>query len=890
MTKKRFNPVASDPFYGTGGQKEEKGKLKIFLGIMPGVGKASAMLRAAQTEAVNGRQVVIADASWQIRPETMALVGDLAMLPLKNVEYNGALYREIDTKAILDVHPDIVLMTNPAHINAPGSRHVKRYHDIQELLNSGIDVYATLNVVQLESYADFFQEVTGHVAPTVPDDFFAQADDVELVDIEPEKLAQRFREGKIFITGLSNKVIENIYQEDKIDAIRKRFFQMTLDRENWQKQHVHWPSQIRSRLLALIWPDAITPEVIRRSKAFSASINTDWIALHLETDRELSEQEKAQLEDNIKLARQLGGTLISYVGNDPVEAIIEVSRRERISHIILGKNRRGQIVGCKGKNFLKRLLRYSGHINVSIICGETYDHNKNKRLFHIDRPIPGIGTRTLTVLAALVTGILCTVLNNKTSTDASPYIVMLVLFMLAALVRSSSGLIAAALAILACVVFLMPPSFTFPFNFLSDILQLLLFCSVALLNGFLTLRIRKQEREIFRREKQANALFLLTKRLSEATGFEDMVAASTENVLRYFDVDVFFIFRNAEHQLTNFKYLPKGFELSEQEIKTATWAFNQNKPTGRFTDVMQSDKYTYYPLIGKGYKLGVLIVKQVKPFSAKDNISWDAFLAQIAQSFEHQYLEMTAHRTSLLNESEKLYKTLFNSISHELRIPISTIMGASDFLLVSPHSENVRTELYGEILGASKRLNRLVENLLNMSRLESGRIAVRLDWCDIHDLFNHVAESLKEDLRPFHLELMVPESMPLVRVDYGLMEQVIYNLVYNSTQYASAGTTIRLSTFYENGFLVIRLTDRGPGFAPDSLNQVFNKFWRPQGEKAGGLGLGLSIVKGFVEAHNGTVFVANRKSGGARFTIMILTEKSNDYTNKTFNEPELSSL
>ncbi len=861
-------------------KERRKGRLKIFIGIMPGVGKASAMLRAAQAEAANGRRVVIGVVTWQARPETVNLMDGLEEVPPKIVDYNGIPYKDMDMEAILERHPDVVLATNPAYASLSGNHYRKRCQDILELLDHGIDVFSTLNAVQLESYAEFFKEITGHIPPVVPDEFLAQADDVELVDIEPDELMKRYREGIIFIPGISDKDMESIYREEIIKTIRKRFFQVILDRENWYKQHVKWSSEVRSCILAPIGPDVITSYVIRRAKAMAVTIDADWIALYIETGRKLSEQEKAQLDKNIKLARQLGGTFITWAGTDPVEAFMEVSRRERISHIVLGKNHRGQIAGGSGRKFLKRLLRYSGHINVAIVCGEM-NHREKKWLFDINRPDTGKGILVITMVASLVTGILCALLDNKTNTDASPYIVMVLLFMLAAFIRVSSRLILAALAVLAGIIFVLPPSFVFPLQYPSDIVQFLLFSLVALFVGMLTIRIRRQERETFRREKQSNALFLLTKRLSEATDISEMVEASTENLLRYFDIRVFFIFRDDHYQLTNSEYVPDELKLSEKEMEVAAWAFKNDKPAGRITGVMSPAVYTYYPLIGKGQKIGVLVAELEKPFSGKLQISWDAFLAQITQAFEHQHLNMSAHQTSLLNESDRLYKTLFNSISHELRIPISTIMGASDLLLSTIPSEDIRKELYVEMLDSSRRLNRLVENLLNMSRLESGRIAAHPDWCDIRDLFNRVAESLEEELQPFRFDLVVPETMPLVRIDYGLMEQAIYNLVYNATQYTPAGTTIRLGTLYENGFLVIMVTDRGPGFDPGSLNQVFNKFWRPKGEKTGGLGLGLSIVKGFVEAHNGTVFVANRKNGGARFTIMILTEKSDYEAEKT---------
>ncbi len=860
-----------------------KGKLKIFFGPMPGVGRTSAMLRTAQAEAVNGRKVVVGIVTWYTRPDTMALMKGLPVIPSVNIVSNGVSYKEMDTKAILEMHPDVALMSDPGHVNAPGSRHLKRYHDIEEMLDNGIDVYTTLNLAQLESCSGFIHQVTGCSAATVPDEFLANADEVELVDIETDQLIKRHREGKIVLSTFPEKVVETIYQKEKISVIRQKFFQVTLGRENGQKQPLNRPSQAKARLMMCIWPDTVTQHVMKRAKASATAIDADWVALCIVTDKKLDNKEKELLEGNIELARQLGGTLITYTGNDPVEAIIEVAHREKISHIVLGKTHRGRIAGCPGRYFINRLLKYSGQINVSVIYSETPQKGR-KKIFNIQKPIPGARNLAAIIIAALITGLLCTMLDHKVENDAPPYMAMLLLFMLAFLKRSSTGLIVAALALFAVIVFVIPPSFTFHIDFPSEFVKFPIFSVIALLNGLLTMRIRRQERETFRREKQTNALFLFTKKIAEASSIEEVVEACKENLLRYFEVHVFFIFRDAEYNLTNFKYAPQGLSLSGKEMETATWAFRHNKPAGKFTDVLPSGEYTFYPLAGKGLKLGVLAVKQEKPFSAADNISWTSFLLQIAQSLEHEYLEMTARRTNFLNESDKLYKALFNSISHELRIPISAIMGSTDLLLESEPRREVRHELYGEIFAATKRLNRLVENLLNMSRLETGRIAAHPDWCDIQDLFNSVAENLKEDLKPFHLEMLVPPSMPLVRIDFGLMEQAVHNLVYNATLYAPQGSTLNMNTSYDKGLLYIQVKDRGPGLDPASLNRVFDKFWRSQNGKPGGLGLGLSIVKGFVEAHNGTVFVSNRKSGGARFTIMIQTEKSGSNTDKLIDD------
>jgi two-component system sensor histidine kinase KdpD len=297
--------------------------------------------------------------------------------------------------------------------------------------------------------------------------------------------------------------------------------------------------------------------------------------------------------------------------------------------------------------------------------------------------------------------------------------------------------------------------------------------------------------------------------------------------------------------------------------------FKHSAKAGKYTDTLPSTDYTFYPLTGDNTNMGVIAVKHTNELSQGEEQFWEAFLSQISGRFEREYLRNVAKKTFLLNESDKLYKTLFNSISHELRIPVATIMGASDTLLSQSYPEETKKKLYVEINTASIRLNRLIENLLNMSRLESGRITPRPDWCDVHDLANKVADNLKQELHPFKLQTVIPNDMPLVYIDFGLIEQVLHNLILNTTQNAPAGSNIRIKFFYDHGSLTIQVMDRGQGFVAAELSSVFNKFYRGKDSKAGGTGLGLSIVKGFVEAHEGTVIAENRQNGGAIFTIKI---------------------
>jgi two-component system sensor histidine kinase KdpD len=399
--------------------------------------------------------------------------------------------------------------------------------------------------------------------------------------------------------------------------------------------------------------------------------------------------------------------------------------------------------------------------------------------------------------------------------------------------------------------------------------MLIMFFIIALLNGILTSRVRDQEKKIRIREERTHALYQLTRELTMASGLDEVSRIAMRSIQKYFNLDCAIFLKNELTQFDNHVQNDTSIKLSENELSIAAWVFRHSAKAGKFTDTLPSTDFTFYPLTGNNDNMGVIAVKHPVVFTQGEDQFWEAFLSQISGKYEREFLWNAAKKTFLLTESDKLYKTLFNSISHELRIPVATIMGASDTLLSQSFPEETKLNLYSEINNASIRLNRLIENLLNMSRLESGRITPRPDWCDVHDLANKVAANLHQELLLFDLETVIPPDMPLVFIDFGLIEQAVHNLVLNATQNAPAGTTIRIKFFYDNGFLIIRVMDRGKGFPPSELSSVFNKFYRGKDAAAGGTGLGLSIVKGFVEAHQGTVMAENRQNGGAVFNIKI---------------------
>lgn len=483
-----------------------------------------------------------------------------------------------------------------------------------------------------------------------------------------------------------------------------------------------------------------------------------------------------------------------------------------------------------------------------------------------------------------VAALLCAPLSDTPGYHIVSFILLFVVSFLATFIGIGPVFFASTLSALLWNYFFIPPHFTFHIDKLEDILMFGMFFIIALLNGILTTRVRKQEQLAREREKQTNTLFQLTKELSKAGSFNEVVKITNEQIKNNFSADLIVLLQDGKGHLDLSGKLFKGKRFNSSESDVADWTFRNEKVAGKYTRTWPSAEYTWYPMMGTMLNPGVIGLKHNHPFTPELSTFWNTFLVQISNALEREFLGELAQKARFLDESDRLYKTLFNSISHELRIPVATIMGAADTLLSLPHSGNIQDALYNEIFTASRRLNRLIENLLNISRLESGRISVNLSWCDMNDLINKVTEDLTDELKPFSLISEIPEEMPLVSIDFGLMEQVLYNLLYNSCEHAPAASNIRVKVFYRNDHLVIQVLDRGPGLPPDKLFMVFDKFFRI-GEKTGGLGLGLSIVKGFVEAHKGTVTAENRKNGGAKFTINIPT-KTPDISNLTFEKHE----
>lgn len=484
----------------------------------------------------------------------------------------------------------------------------------------------------------------------------------------------------------------------------------------------------------------------------------------------------------------------------------------------------------------------------------------------------GIRQYFLSVIVIGITALICSPLSNSQGYHLVSFILLFMVSILATFMGIGPVFIASALSAMVWNYFFIPPNLTFHIDKAEDILMFVMFFIIALLNGIFTTRVRRQERLAIEREKRTNALFQLTRELSKASGIDEVISVALKEISRQFGVQPIFILQDGKNILNMNGRLRKELKLAPAEYSVAEWVFRRGQPAGAFTGNLEGAGLTIYPLAGSQMNPGIMAARLTGPFEGDLKILWDTFLVQTANALEREFLGEIAQKARFLDESDRLYKTLFNSISHELRIPVATILGASDTLLSEAHSHEVRQALLHEIFMASIRLNRLIENLLNMSRLESGLLSVRLDWYDINDLANKLVEDLKDELKPYSLQVSSPENLPLVRIDFGLMEQALYNLLYNATQYAPVASEISLDFRHENNNLIIQVRDKGPGFPEADIPLAFTKFYRAEGSASGGLGLGLSIVKGFIEAHNGRITIENHPEGGALFTILIPSE------------------
>ena len=848
-------------------EQEVKGKLKIFLGMCAGVGKTYDMLRAGHEAKAKGIEVVIGFVETHSRKETEALVGGLEAVPRKQIEYKGAVLEEMDLDAILARRPKLALVDELAHTNVEGSRHRKRYQDVLELIDQGIDVYTTVNVQHLESRADTVAQITGSIVrETIPDSVFEVADQVELVDLTQDELLKRLAEGKVYTPERSRRAIQNFFRKGNLTALREMALRLTAERvdkqlrQYMQGQRISGPWKSGERLLIHVDENPDSVRLIRWARRVAQTMNASWIALHVETSRRLGEPDKNQLAKSIKLARELGAEVISTADEDVVAALVRIANEQNVTQVLASKD-------WGHKAILQRLLTESGNLDLLLLGGKEETEGRTKRL---QFPELHSGSSQYLLAAGVVIAVssVCFFIQDLIGYQTVSLLLLFVVVLLPLRFGAGPVLLAAGLSALLYDFFFLPPLFTFVVRQADDVLMLGAFFIVAAVTGVLTARVRAREKAVRIREERATALFSLTKDLSGSRSQDEVVWAAVDNIRRFFNAETIMYLAQPDGDIFTKAHPQSNLQVDEKEFGVAAWVYWNEKRAGRFTDTLPFTSATYFPLSGPRYPLGVIGVRLPhNDFSLDQETLLENFVNQIASAVEREFLNEIAKRATILEESERLYKTLFDSVSHELRTPIAAIMSATETIMRNKCEKD--NDVFAEIHTASERLNRLVENLLDMTRLESGLIKPKLDWCDVRDVVNAAVQKVSEEIGAHSIHVDIPEDFPLLKLDFGLMEQALVNLLYNAILYTPSDTTIHIHVHSSDERVFMNVEDNGPGFPKDSLKKLFDKFYRVPGSKTGGTGLGLSIAKGFVEAQKGIITAENRQEGGARFSIQL---------------------
>jgi two-component system, OmpR family, sensor histidine kinase KdpD len=879
----RPDPDALLDFLKKEEEKEKKGKLKIFLGMCAGVGKTYDMLKDAQAALSKGIDLVVGYVETHKRAETEALLVGLPVIPRKIIEYRGTLLEETDIDAIITRKPQLVLIDELAHTNAPGSRHTKRYQDVLELLDNGMDVFTTLNVQHLESRAETVAQITGSIVhETVPDSIFEAADEVEVIDISPDELLKRLAEGKVYTPERSKRAVVNFFRKGNLTALREMSLRLTAERVDQQLREYKQTKRISetwksgTRLVVGISTSAQSLSLIRWARRISYTMDASWVVVYVETSGKITGQESEQLAKNFKLAKELDAEIITTSDEDIAGALLRVAREQNATQILIGKPKR-QII-FRTSQLVNNLLKRSQDIDIYIV-GHEEDRQTPAQRFILPRIQSGFGQYILASLTVLGVSLACFPLTSFIGYRTASLIILFTVSLLPLRLGRGPVLLGAAFGALSWDFFFIPPIFTFSVGHVEDDMMLAMFFIVAAVSGTLSARVREREKTVRQREMKSSALFALTKDLSSAHSQDEVIQAAVSNIKKFFDADVIVFLGDADGDMSKQPHAASTLNSDEKEFSVAAWAYWNEKKAGKFTDTLPFAQATYYSMSGPRYPVGVIGVRthQNEKIPIDQETLLENFIAQIASALERELLNEVTKKSIVVAESERLYKTLFNSISHELRTPIAAIMGASENLAANqPQHDSTTRDLSTEIHIAAERLNRLVANLLDMTRLESGMIQPKLDWCDVRDIINATLKNLEREVIYHPMVVKIQDDLPLIKLDFGLMEQVLTNLIYNATVHTPNGTSIEVNTRLEGDQCIITVADNGPGISKTDMNKVFDKFYRAEGATTGGTGLGLPIAKGFIEAHRGTLSVRNRVSGGTEFKIEIPIEVETD--------------
>ncbi|WP_088189439.1 sensor histidine kinase KdpD [Desulfosporosinus sp. FKA] len=869
---------------------KDQGKLTVFLGAAAGVGKTYAMLEAAKERLTEGVGVVIGFVETHGQAETEALLKGIPVIA-KTQEYLGNYTEEVDLDALLTRRPQLVVVDELAHTNIPGLRHKKRYQDVEELLASGIDVYTTLNIQHLESLNDVVAQITGvTVKETVPDRILEMASQIQMVDITPDELIQRLKEGKIYVPGEAAEAIRKFFRPGNINALREMSLRYTAKRvdcqmESYMRNHGiagPWPSG--EKVMVCVSGNPFSAKLIRTAKRMAARQNAEWLAVHVVLPGGISqnEAEKDSIDQNLRMAEKLGAEIVTPHGDDTVEELLTLARRRNVSQIIIGKPERTRFQELLHGSIVAKVIRKSHGISVHVISGRkeaAERQQKLKRIENDDSLSKGLISRRhwpAAIAPYLMSIAMMTALTFVVAPIESflgPVNILMLYLLPVLLIAARWGkfpaVITAGIGVMIFDYFFVPPLYTFGVYDFRYVISFAILMFAGFVTGTLSGRLTDQINYSRQREQQASALYSLSRDLTAVDKLERVLDSIARKIGETLDGQVVILLPDERNKLVMRQGSTTDYLMTESEMTVANWVFERGQKAGKGTETLGSAKGLYLPLVteqGTQGVLGICFFRQKEIVNPQQIRFLDAFAGLAALAINRITLADEARQAHALAESERLRTALFNSLSHDLRTPLSSIIGAATGLLEdhdSVYSPDARHDLLQSILQGAERMNRFVNNLLDMARLESGMLKLHKDWCDIQDIIGVAINRLDIILAKRLLDIKIPAGLPLVQADYALIEQVLVNLLDNAVKYSEPGSKILIFVKQVGQALEIAVANRGNPIPETDLSKVFDKFYRLSSPlQVSGSGLGLSICKGIIEAHNGDIWAENNELGG----------------------------
>ena len=870
-------------------KKEGRGKLKIFLGAAPGVGKTYEMLTQARQRRLAGTDVVIGVVETHGRIDTDALTKGFESVPKKRSLYKGHVVAEMDLDAILQRKPKLVLVDELAHTNAEGSRHPKRYLDVAELLAAGIDVYTTVNVQHIESLNDVIAQITRiRVRETVPDEVLDQADEIELVDTTADDLLQRLKDGKVYVKAQAERALRHFFSPGNLTALRELALRRTaqrVDRDMTDYMQAHaiggpWPAS--EHILVCVNEHPSSAELMRRARRLADNIKGTWTALYVESPRHLSlsEVEKDRVADTMRLAQRLGAEAVTLPGRDIGQTVLDYARKNNVTQILIGKSERSRWFEILHGSVVRDLMRNSGAISVTAVLAEgDIVAPKSVKTGESADPLAWRAYVLSTLATAVTVGVGYVLSAAMPNALAGVQMLFLIPVLLSAVTFGLRPALATSfVSVLACNFFFIPPLYTFTIADPNNWLSLGVLLVVAITASNLASRVRVQADLASARAGIASELYRFTGKLAAIARLDDILWAVAYQISSMLKVNVVVLLPNPQTKRLEIRsgYPPED-EIDEQDLAAAMWCWDRGKAAGRNAETLPGAKRLFLPMrTGEGL-VGVIGLQRLDDkafFTPEERRLLDALIDQTALAVERSELVERVDEAQVHLEADKLRVAMLTSLSHDLRTPLASILGAATTLLTDRALYDARQtgELLDTIREEAERLDRFVGNLLDMSRLEAGALGVKREVADVGELVEAARKRLARRLSAHRIVLDIPADIPPVSVDPLLLEQAMVNLLDNAAKYAPQGSGISISARPAADAVQLTIADDGPGIPPDALPHIFDKFYRAKASdsRIAGTGLGLAVARGFVESFGGKLVAANRADrSGALLTLTL---------------------